>query len=383
MTHDAFLSEPPSPNLFSFQKLGLFKGHFETIQKFIRATYDLRDSKNYQKKVLGHETTQKNKSVLMSFDFHIADDSIKLIEINTNASHFMTSYLMSDFVLQDQLPIADSLQDLQQSFLKEWGLFSGGSKKLSHICIVDEDPKTQRSYFEFLIYKRFFEDLGYSCTIEDYRNITIQNHALCDSQGKPIDLVYNRHTDFLFDHSPTLRQAYIEKLACISPHPEEYLLLADKNRLMQFSDSQFLKEFLKPEQLQLFEAIVPKIFEVNSKAKEEIWSLRKQYFFKPKNAFGGKGVFRGDALRHKAFDELYASGNYLAQELAPANEIKIQDQVSHWVNAKWDLRVYVYDGGIQHLTARAFVGQTTNFRTLGGGHVAVFLSENKLIGSKI
>ena len=39
---------------------------------------------------------------------------------------------------------------------------------------------------------------------------------------------------------------------------------------------------------------------------------------------------------------------------------------------KLDLRNYVYQGTVQLVSARLYQGQTTNFRTPGGGFAAVF-----------
>ncbi len=39
---------------------------------------------------------------------------------------------------------------------------------------------------------------------------------------------------------------------------------------------------------------------------------------------------------------------------------------------KLDLRAYVYDGRVQLTAARLYQGQTTNFRTAGGGFAPVF-----------
>jgi hypothetical protein len=39
---------------------------------------------------------------------------------------------------------------------------------------------------------------------------------------------------------------------------------------------------------------------------------------------------------------------------------------------KFDLRNYVYDGTVQWVAARLYQGQTTNFRTPGGGFAPVF-----------
>jgi hypothetical protein len=39
---------------------------------------------------------------------------------------------------------------------------------------------------------------------------------------------------------------------------------------------------------------------------------------------------------------------------------------------KFDLRNYVYDGEVQWVAARLYQGQTTNFRTPGGGFAPVY-----------
>jgi hypothetical protein len=41
------------------------------------------------------------------------------------------------------------------------------------------------------------------------------------------------------------------------------------------------------------------------------------------------------------------------------------------ITLKYDLRVYAYAGEIQLLAARLYQGQTTNFRTPGGGFAPV------------
>ena len=40
---------------------------------------------------------------------------------------------------------------------------------------------------------------------------------------------------------------------------------------------------------------------------------------------------------------------------------------------KMDIRAYVYAGSIQLLAARLYQGQTTNFRTPGGGFAPVYI----------
>jgi hypothetical protein len=42
---------------------------------------------------------------------------------------------------------------------------------------------------------------------------------------------------------------------------------------------------------------------------------------------------------------------------------------------KLDIRAYVYDGIIQLVAARLYSGQTTNFRTSGGGFAPVLIGD--------
>ena len=62
---------------------------------------------------------------------------------------------------------------------------------------------------------------------------------------------------------------------------------------------------------------------------------------------------------------------YIAQELAPPGErlIKLGDDT---VARKVDVRLYTYDGRLLIAAARLYQGQTTNFRTEGGGFAPVF-----------
>jgi len=45
---------------------------------------------------------------------------------------------------------------------------------------------------------------------------------------------------------------------------------------------------------------------------------------------------------------------------------------------KFDLRNYTYAGEVQWIAARTYQGQTTNFRTPGGGFAPVYALDNTL-----
>ena len=57
-----------------------------------------------------------------------------------------------------------------------------------------------------------------------------------------------------------------------------------------------------------------------------------------------------------------------------ARRVRIDDQDS---DLKLDIRAYAYMGQIQLVAARLYMGQTTNFRTPGGGFAPVFLTHSE------
>ncbi|MDQ5903241.1 MAG: hypothetical protein QG672_830, partial [Pseudomonadota bacterium] len=64
-------------------------------------------------------------------------------------------------------------------------------------------------------------------------------------------------------------------------------------------------------------------------------------------------------------------GGYIAQALVPPSERRLQ-VAGEPQQFKLDLRNYAYAGKVQLVVARLYQGQTTNFRTPGGGFAPVF-----------
>ncbi|HEX6736206.1 MAG TPA: hypothetical protein VF096_15465, partial [Azonexus sp.] len=96
----------------------------------------------------------------------------------------------------------------------------------------------------------------------------------------------------------------------------------------------------------------------------------KGWFFKPAAGFGSRAAYRGDKLTKRVFEDIL-QGGYIAQEIAPPSEhpVLVEDE-SRVMKA--DIRAYVYQGRVQLFAARLYQGQTTNFRTPGGGFAPVF-----------
>ena len=105
---------------------------------------------------------------------------------------------------------------------------------------------------------------------------------------------------------------------------------------------------------------------------ERFWADRKHFFFKPFAGYGGKAAYRGDKLTHRVWAEI-AAGGYIAQAWVAPGERTISGGDSAQV-LKFDVRNYVYDGQVQSLAARLYQGQTTNFRTPGGGFSPVYIA---------
>jgi hypothetical protein len=108
--------------------------------------------------------------------------------------------------------------------------------------------------------------------------------------------------------------------------------------------------------------------------EDTLWAERKSLFFKPNSGYGSKGAYRGEKLTKRVYAEIL-QGDYVAQKLAPPGERAVCVNDAEAVSLKYDVRCYVYDGQVQLVAARLYQGQTTNFRTSGGGFALVRVVE--------
>lgn len=319
---------------------------YEKAQHLISSIYALKQNSDYREKVLKHSEyqPQPHNAVLMAYDFHYTDNNLKLIEVNTNASGYLLSHLC--YKAQNDSN-KQAIEDLKYSFKNDYELFYNKTSDKLNIAIIDEDPKQQKMYLEFLMYKSLFESWGWNCKIQDF--------------SKPIenfDFIYNRYCDFDFSESVSahLKKAYLKNEICISPHPVEYLLFAHKDRFIDWTaDDSSLDDETK--------SMIPKTRLVTSyEDKDELWKLRKNLFFKPRFLYGGKAVYNGKSVSRKLFDKICDDENFLAQETCKPGTTEFKDE--EW---KYDLRFYVYKNQIQQVIARIYQGQVTNFSTKNGG----------------
>lgn len=244
---------------------------------------------------------------LIGYDFHVSEEGVKLIEINTNPGGAMLNLALS----RAQVACYDEVHDLMPdkakidlfesnllaTFTKEWEFFEP-QRPLKVVALVDESPHDQFLYPEFLLFQQLFIRNGLTCIIVDPRELMIKDSGLW-VKDLQIDLVYNRLTDFYFDldSSSVLRKAYEEKMALVTPNPASYALYSDKRNLALLSDRSFLESLdLSDSVLDVLERGIPNTEIVNSSDSARLWAHRNGLYFKPVNGFGARAVYRGDKM---------------------------------------------------------------------------------------
>lgn len=320
------------------------------------------------------------RGVFLGYDFHLIPDGAQLIEINTNAGGGLLNALLGHAQLdccqplrkpmKQPTPLPDLERVYLEMFLGEWRR-SRGMQTLARVAIVDDAPVEQYLYPEFLLFHALFKRNNLEAVIADARELVWRDGALWHD-GQRIDLVYNRLTDFYLtapEHA-ALRAAYEADAVVLTPHPRAHTLYADKRNLVLLSDPDFLRALDLPKvTMESLTRGIPRTVAVDAVHAETLWAERRRYFFKPAAGYGSKAAYRGDKLTKRVWSEiLYA--DYVAQETVPPSERALHVN-GDTQDLKIDVRVYVYDGAIQALAARLYQGQTTNFRTPGGGFAPV------------
>lgn len=352
--------------LVSNQVLKLPHAVWMQATDFVRACHELRHSSRYAR-TLERETQDRHlidpghDSIAMSYDFHLDESgTLKLIEINTNASFL---------ALGDELYEAQNLAKPNPEFSsrafeacvrRELSAVLGPGAPLK-AAIVDEAPEAQKLFLEFLVYEQWFKSWGWDVAVRD---------SALDPSG--FSFIYNRDTDFYLETERLahLRRAWVQKTAALSPHPYQYLLLADKQRQIDWAVPGFFESIgLSEDSVRALRRHLPRVFDLNAESAETLWAQRKSLFIKPKRSFGAKQSYRGGSISRKMFEELIPQ-DMIAQEFIPAPELKF-DVNGTPTSMKYDLRFYAYGDEVQTVMARLYQGQVTNLRTEGGGFTAI------------
>jgi hypothetical protein len=375
------------PTLLASSPVFLSREHVGQMREIIRSIEAVVATSPYRQHVLpsAPEIAREGHGplgVFFGYDFHLAEDGPRLIEINTNAGGALLNLYLADA----QLPCCDEVGALLGSgvdlttfekgfvemFRNEWRL-QRPSEELRSIAILDENPPSQVLHPEMLLFRKLFERNGIEAHIADPRELTLRDGSLWLGESR-IDLVYNRLTDFYLesDASSALRKAYRNGSAVFTPNPHAHALYANKRNLALLSDGKRLRGWGVDEgSLRTLEAGVPHCVVVTPEDADRLWSRRRQLFFKPASGYGSRGAYRGAKLTRRVWQSII-EGDYIAQAMIPPSERQLV--VDGEPRAlKVDIRCYVYDGTIQLLAARVYQGQATNLRTEGGGLATVVI----------
>ena len=379
------LIEARCPHLFAANPVFITAAHRERMAEIVRTVTSVVALPAYREAVLASAPDIARHDpggaigVFFGYDFHVTEGGLGLIEINTNAGGAMLSIALARAQraccapLHDMIPAAAAMEDaIVDMFRREWQL-SRRSGPLRCIAIIDEAPQEQYLYPDVLLFQDLFRRHGFEAIIADPSELSLRDGVLRHDQTI-VDMVYNRLTDFYL-HEPAnavLREAYLQDAMVLTPHPQAHALYADKRNLALLSDEQQLQTLGVPAtSREILLAGIPATERVDPVHAERLWSERRGLFFKPATGFGSRAAYRGDKLTRRVWQEILA-GEYVAQAIVPPGERIISSQ-SPPQTLKFDVRNYVYEGRVQWLAARLYQGQTTNFRTPGGGFAPVYV----------
>lgn len=319
------------------------------------------------------------RGAFMGYDFHLTPDGPKLIEVNTNAGGGFLNALLAQAqtaccpevraMVPAAAPLAEFEDAVWRMFVGEWRL-QGRPGRPSVVAIIDTAPEDQYLYPEFVLAQAFFARHGVQAVIADPSALRFESGHLTLGD-LTIDLVYNRLVDFAFDTpaSAALRAAYLAGAAVVTPNPRNHAILADKRNLALLSDPDALATFGVSAELRRTLSTLPHTRLVTTDNADELWAQRKSLFFKPAGGHAGKAVYRGDKLTRGVWS-MICEGEYIAQAFAAPSERRVQVDGDPQAR-KMDVRLYTYAGETILAAARLYQGQTTNFRTPGGGFAPV------------
>jgi hypothetical protein len=373
------------PHLFSETAVFLDPGTRTTLSQAIAAIERVIALPAYQQQALAHASAIAGHDfgpagVFMGYDFHLGAEGPRLIEINTNAGGALLNAALARAhrdccePMQGLMDASSALTQLDQTFVDmfraEWQA-QRGTQPLRTVLITDDAPETQYLAPEFALARQLFLAHGITAAVGDARELLWKDGALWHSAlpaGVAVDLVYNRLTDFSLSDPAheALRNAYVAGAAVVTPHPRAHALFADKRNLITLDDDALLASWgVAEEDRRLLHASVPHTELVTADQADALWARRRQLFFKPVAGYGAKAAYRGDKLTRGVWADILGGG-FVAQALVPPSK-RLVDVDGAPTRLKLDIRAYTYRGQVQLLAARTYTGQTTNFRTAGGG----------------
>ena len=258
---------------------------------------------------------------------------------------------------------------LMGMFKAEWAS-QRGEAPIGRIAIVDDAPQEQYLYPEFLLTVEAFRRHGVEAVIADAAALRFDRGKLWVGQ-ELIDLVYNRLVDFSLgrpEHA-ALHAAYLSGSVVVTPNPRNHALLADKRNLTVLCDRERLVELGLSSQLADAATGIPHTLRVTTENAAELWAARKGHISSRR-----RGTAPRPYTEAKRSPSVCGSTSLVLTmwpNSIPPGERMIELGAVREAR-KTDVRLFTYDGRVLLTAARLYKGQTTNFRTPGGGFAPVF-----------
>ena len=308
-----------------------------------------------------------------SFDFHLTADGPRLIEINVNAGGAFLQGLIRPGLLAIGAQAVCS-GEFEPDFhpadviIDAWRAAKGDAP-LASVAIVDINPAGQALHGDMLLARDQLHQLGIACDVLDISELRLEDGRLIGPEW-PIDMVYNRCTDFTLSNpgSAVLRAAWKVGAALIAPNPDTHAAFADKSLLIGLSalardDRDALACVLDTRALDAGNA-------------DELWKRRREFVFKPREGYGSRGVYRGDKLSAQRWPEL-VKGRYLAQAYAEPLPRTLPTSTGPR-RFKSDIRVWTHGVRPLHMAARLYSGQVMGMKREAEGFAPIVWIANGL-----
>jgi hypothetical protein len=347
------------------------------MDEVIAAIHKVAATPLYQEATLGtappiaRDTVQRVKGLFTGFDFHLTAEGPKLIEINTNAGGAFYGALIDQMGWNEgdaeAQPLGAWAHVFVQHFRAEWA--AAGKGRLHSVAIVDENPQEQFLKLEFELAARMLRDAGIATVIADPRELAFRDGRLWHD-STPIDFIYNRLTSFALDRAQdrAIHDALLAGSVVVSPDPRTHALIACKRNLALLGDDAFLRDVGVDEATrQALVETIPRTVVLTPSNAADLWAKRSHLYFKPMNGFGSRAVYDGAKLTAATWAEVAARADYVAQDRVDARRV----DVPGYEPMRFDVRTFAYGATPFMRLARVYRGQTTNFRTPGGGFAPV------------
>ena len=381
------------PHLFAGETVFISAADRAAIADLVAAIERVSALPQYRRLALAHAPAIARhefgpRGGILGFDFHLTALGPRLIEVNSTPGGVLLNIALAGArgagpeerggAYGTAAARAELERAVLATFLQEWRS-QRGATQLREVAIVDRDPQHQYLYPEFLLFESLFQRAGIGASVAAPSALEWRDGSLWHA-GRKVDLVYNRLTDFYLEDplQAPLRAAYEAGAVVLTPDPRAHAIYANKRNLITLGDRRVLESIgVAGATSALLAMGIPHTQLVTPDNAALLWRRRDRLFFKPAAGYGSKAAYRGDKLTRRVWAEIVA-GDYVAQDyVAPG--LRTVRHLGTTTTLKFDLRAYASAGVVLLLAARLYQGQTTNFRTPGGGFAPVVVVPRQVI----